>query len=233
MKRRFALMLLVGLLLVTAPVSARKWTSSDGKFSVEAELVEAKDGNVRLKRQDGKVITVPVSKLSKADQDHLSSIAKPEKKPEAVKKLTPEQVKEILAYEIGQWESKGQFKPADGAPQDVREKMEVRWKEKGRSIQIQGQRLGTPVTYVGSKEYDPSRSIFILKYQEGDMPEQVAHQHYDPAARTFRSKTDLAENRRLETTHERIDKNTWRWTLQVFDSDRLVFTSELLASRQP
>ena len=88
MKLRFALMLLVGLLLVATPVSARKWTSSDGKFSVEAELVEAKDGNVRLKRQDGKVITVPVSKLSKADQDHLSSIAKPEKKPEAAK-LTP------------------------------------------------------------------------------------------------------------------------------------------------
>ncbi len=65
---RQALTLLVGLLLVTAtPVSARKWTSSDGKFSVEAELVEAKNGNVRLKRRDGKDITVPVSRLSKED----------------------------------------------------------------------------------------------------------------------------------------------------------------------
>ena len=65
---RQALTLLGGLLLVTAPpVSARKWTSSDGKFSVEAELVEAKNGNVRLKRRDGKDITVPVSRLSKED----------------------------------------------------------------------------------------------------------------------------------------------------------------------
>ena len=65
---RQALTLLVGLLLVTAtPVSARKWTSSDGKFSVEAELVEAENGNVRLKRRDGKDITVPVSRLSKED----------------------------------------------------------------------------------------------------------------------------------------------------------------------
>ena len=65
---RQALTLLVGLLLVTAtPASARKWTSSDGKFSVEAELVEAKNGNVRLKRRDGKDITVPVSRLSKED----------------------------------------------------------------------------------------------------------------------------------------------------------------------
>ena len=68
MRLRQALTLLVGLLLVTAtPVSARKWTSSDGKFSVEAELVEAKNGNVRLKRRDGKDITVPVSRLSKED----------------------------------------------------------------------------------------------------------------------------------------------------------------------
>ena len=55
------------LLLTATPVSARKWTSSDGKFSVEAELVEAKNGNVRLKRRDGKDITVPVSRLSKED----------------------------------------------------------------------------------------------------------------------------------------------------------------------
>ena len=87
MRLRQALTLLVGLLLVTAtPVSARKWTSSDGKFSVEA-----KNGNVRLNRRDGKIITVPVSKLSKADRDHLSSIAKPEKKPEA-DKPTPDEV---------------------------------------------------------------------------------------------------------------------------------------------
>ena len=81
--------------LVAAPVSARKWTSSDGKFSVEAELVEAKDGNVRLKRQDGKVITVPVSKLSKADREYLSSIAKPEKKPEAAEPTRDEAIAAI------------------------------------------------------------------------------------------------------------------------------------------
>ncbi|MEE2935889.1 MAG: SHD1 domain-containing protein, partial [Planctomycetota bacterium] len=87
--------LLVGLLVTAAPVSARKWTSSDGKFSIEAELVEAKDGNVRLKRQDGKVITVPVSQLSKADRDYLSSIAKPEKKPEAAKPTPAEAIAAI------------------------------------------------------------------------------------------------------------------------------------------
>ena len=89
-------LILVGLLLIAAfPAWGRKWTSKDGKFSVEAELVEAKDGNVRLKRQDGKIITVPVSKLSKADRDFLASIVKARKKPE-VTKATPSRVVALL-----------------------------------------------------------------------------------------------------------------------------------------
>ena len=90
--KRTTWVLLVGLLLTAAaPVSARKWTESTGKFSVEAELVEVKDGNVRLKRQDDKVITVPLTKLSKADRDFLASIDKAKKKNDATK-ATPEEV---------------------------------------------------------------------------------------------------------------------------------------------
>ena len=92
MNLRRTWVLLVGLLLTAAAsVSARKWTDSTGKFSVEAELVEVKDGNVRLKRQDDKVITVPLTKLSKADRDFLASIDKAKKKNDATK-ATPEEV---------------------------------------------------------------------------------------------------------------------------------------------
>ena len=81
MKSQVWLLLVSFLLFVaTSPGWAREWTNTDG-FSIEAELVEAKDGNVRLKRQDGKIVTVPVSKLSKADRDYLSSIAKAKKTP--------------------------------------------------------------------------------------------------------------------------------------------------------
>ena len=90
--KRTTWVLLVGLLLTAAaPASARKWTSDTGEFSVEAELVEAKGGNVRLKRQDGKIITVPLTKLSKADRDFLASIDKAKKKNDATK-ATPEEV---------------------------------------------------------------------------------------------------------------------------------------------
>ncbi len=74
------MLLVVVLLIAVAPASARKWTNRTGKFSVEAELVEVKDGNVRLKQESGKIITVAISELSKTDRDYLASVAK--KKPE-------------------------------------------------------------------------------------------------------------------------------------------------------
>ncbi|MCH8043368.1 MAG: hypothetical protein IID44_06575 [Planctomycetes bacterium] len=95
MKLQRTWVLLVGVLLVAASASARKWTDNTGKFSVEAELVEAKDGNVRLKRKDGKIMTVPVSRLSKADRDYLAFIAEAKKKSEAAKPTREEVIAAI------------------------------------------------------------------------------------------------------------------------------------------
>jgi hypothetical protein len=47
-----------------AVAEARKWTSRDGKFSVDAELADFKEGNVLLRRADVKIISVPLEKLS-------------------------------------------------------------------------------------------------------------------------------------------------------------------------
>ena len=55
------------ILLATASVcqaQARKWTDVTGKFSVEAQFVELKDGQVRLRKTDGQEITVALEKLS-------------------------------------------------------------------------------------------------------------------------------------------------------------------------
>jgi len=56
-------------------VSFRKWTDRTGKFSVQAALVEVRDEVVQLRRDDGKVISVPIDKLSDADQRFLGSQA--------------------------------------------------------------------------------------------------------------------------------------------------------------
>jgi len=80
--------LVIGCLAATA--TAREWTSSDGKHTVDAEFVEQSDGAVRLRRKNGKVITVKVTELSRADQKYLTALPKaklqtPDTDPEAAK----------------------------------------------------------------------------------------------------------------------------------------------------
>lgn len=53
----------------------REWTSANGKFNVTGMLLDQQDGSVKIKRSDnGKTITVPVEKLSDADQTYLSEL---------------------------------------------------------------------------------------------------------------------------------------------------------------
>lgn len=49
----------------------RTWKSSDGKFNIEASLAGVEDGKARLKKDNGKIVSVPVNKLSKKDREYL------------------------------------------------------------------------------------------------------------------------------------------------------------------
>jgi len=66
MKSRF-LVLALSFLGLTAVTHARLWTSNDGK-TLEAEWVSAAQDQVTLRRPDGQVFTLPLSRLSAADQ---------------------------------------------------------------------------------------------------------------------------------------------------------------------
>ena len=79
------------VLTVCAPVSfARQWTDSTGKFTIEAEFVEFKDGEVRLKKASGSIITIPVEKLSEADQKFVREV-KSQQLGKGVKKGPPKE----------------------------------------------------------------------------------------------------------------------------------------------
>jgi len=54
-----------------ARAEVRKWTDGTGKYSVQAELVDVKDGKVHLRRADGRVVAVPLEKLGAADQEYI------------------------------------------------------------------------------------------------------------------------------------------------------------------
>lgn len=64
------------LVLVMAwPAAARIWTSRDGTFTVEAELLDFGSESVRLKKQSGQIVTLALSKLSESDRDYIASLA--------------------------------------------------------------------------------------------------------------------------------------------------------------
>jgi len=62
-------------------VRARTWTDKSGRFSVEAELVEVRDGKVHLRRGDGTVVAVSVDRLSDHNRRYLAALESP--KPDA------------------------------------------------------------------------------------------------------------------------------------------------------
>jgi hypothetical protein len=63
MKRTLVTVAMFGVLAATTPLaSARKWTSNDGQYCVEAELVELTDGTVRLRKAEGATVAVPLGR---------------------------------------------------------------------------------------------------------------------------------------------------------------------------
>ena len=64
-------MLLFGLIGSSSLVAEelRIWKDSTGKYEINAAFVELRNGQVKLRRDDGKTLTVKLSKLSDADQE--------------------------------------------------------------------------------------------------------------------------------------------------------------------
>ena len=56
----------------------RTWRSASGKFTISARLLDHDGTNVRLEKKDGRIITVPISKLSTADGKYLAARPKAE-----------------------------------------------------------------------------------------------------------------------------------------------------------
>lgn len=61
----------------------RVWASADGKFSVNAEFLSYGEGKVKLKKEDGAVITVEVKNLSEQDQQWIRERRKSASKPQS------------------------------------------------------------------------------------------------------------------------------------------------------
>lgn len=71
--RRVLVVVLVLVVGAELPAVARKWTSRSGGFSIEAELVDVRDGNAVLKKTDGSEVSVPLNKLSLGDVRYIKA----------------------------------------------------------------------------------------------------------------------------------------------------------------
>jgi hypothetical protein len=58
-----------------AAAGPRTWSDASGKFKIEARLLRVEDGKVVLSRTDDKEVSVPIDKLSEADQKYVTDIA--------------------------------------------------------------------------------------------------------------------------------------------------------------
>jgi hypothetical protein len=73
MKRFVSIFVILALVGSAAVAASRTWKSSNGRFSVDAELLDFKDGKAQLKKSDGKVIEVPLVSLSEEDKRFVKS----------------------------------------------------------------------------------------------------------------------------------------------------------------
>lgn len=89
----------------------RTWTDSTGTHKVEAAFVDIKDGQVRLKKKDGNILTIALDKLSDGDREVVAktrvSSKTPDGKEAAGVSEKPEGVKGkhcrcVLALKFGQ-----------------------------------------------------------------------------------------------------------------------------------
>ncbi len=64
----------------------RTWSDKTGKFKIQAKLTESSGGKVVLEREDGSQMTIPLDKLSEADQKFVADMQSNDQNPfQAVK----------------------------------------------------------------------------------------------------------------------------------------------------
>jgi hypothetical protein len=73
MRVHYAILAALALVAGAAEAATRTWTSANGKFTIEAEMVTVKDEKVQLRKANGDLIEVPLDKLSEADRQYANT----------------------------------------------------------------------------------------------------------------------------------------------------------------
>lgn len=74
---RYTLLAVLLSLPLACAAEMRTWTDRTGQHRTEAELVEFRDGQVRLRKPDGQIVTLALDRLSAEDQSYLQERVAP------------------------------------------------------------------------------------------------------------------------------------------------------------
>ena len=153
------------------------------------------------------------------------------------RKLTTEEAAEVMAWEIGKWEIRGQGKPAEGQPHTIEMTMEARWKIEGKSIEYKFtvQEGGKTVNYFGHQEYDTDRGVFVYRSKWGENPETTSHSRHNLATGTSRAQsvpTTPTAGPITNTVTKRIGADKTQQRLEVHEKGQLVYSHDVVSTRQ-
>lgn len=122
-----------------AEAGMRTWTDDTGKHTIEAEFVEIKQGRVSLKKPDGLVVSLPLSRLSKEDQAYLRELMKSKRSeslPDEGGTAVPFPVgTKVEAYRMGKWQP-GEVVEGDARSSRVKVKLEGETDDNARSYPL-------------------------------------------------------------------------------------------------
>jgi len=150
------------------------------------------------------------------------------------KKLTVEQASEIMAWEIGKWETKGQAKQLEGGLVETKASMECQWKEEGKSLEFQFTMTHGEQTmkFSGHKHYDAAKGVFVYRQWGEKMPESTSHEVYDLATKTYHGQSISPSNGPKTTTvTKRIGNDKTQQRLEVRTGDQLVYSHDIVSTR--
>ena len=152
------------------------------------------------------------------------------------KKLTAREAAEIMAFNIGHWETNGEGMPVGGTKQAIEMRREVRWKEEDESLEYKYtmNQNGEVVSYFGHEEYDAAKGVFVYRSKWGESPETTSHASYNPATRTSHAQTvttKLAAKTKTVTTTKRVGNDEIQQNLRVFENGQLVYTHDVVSTR--
>ena len=123
------------------------------------------------------------------------------KKPDS---LTPKQVADLFAEDIGKWKIEGKAMPVGGDPESFEDTMEIRWKEEGKSTTATFSAVinGKEVRFIGHKEYRAKEGVFIYRNKGEGLPysRRKSRRRNNPKSRNLKKigiKSLTAESNRM------------------------------------